>query len=358
MKYITDNKDEPSNEVFFGGPDCSPRKLRDLLAAHIKAVPSGGEIHWVTYYFRDEELARELVLAHNRGVSVWVDLEKKPRTRHANQKVAEIFLRAQGLNSRYRQISHLFPDNYLFKKPRLHEKIYYFSHPYPHVLLGSFNPSSNRPEDFSIISEIGDQDQDHNFLVQFNNDYIVGALKSHMQYIHTNTHGPWERLFSSNNQIIQKGDTRIYLFPCRRRGILKKYLNAIPANSIIRVAVSHMNDFGMARLFCSLVNKGVHIEMIAHASHRRVPLQIERKLRQKNIRFHRYLHPQGTSTHNKFILVENERFKQVIFGSMNLSSRSLHANHELLVFSENPSFFEEFYKRWDKMAKDINDFSK
>jgi len=358
MKYITDNQDEPSSEVFFGGPDCSPRKLRDLLAAHIKAVPNGGEIHWITYYFRDEELARELILAHNRGVAVWVDLEKKPRTKHANQKVAEIFLRAQGLNGRCRQISHLFPDNYLFKKPRLHEKLYYFSHPYPHVLLGSFNPSSNRPEDFSIISDIGDQDQDHNFLVQFNNDYIVGALKSHMQYIHTNTHGPWERLFSSNNHVIQKGDTKIYLFPRRCRGILKKYLDTIPPNSIIRVAVSHMNDLGMAKLFCSLGNKGVHIEMIAHASHRRVPLRIERKLRQKNIIFHRYLHPKGTSTHNKFILIENERFKQVIFGSMNLSSRSLHANHELLVFSENPSLFEEFYKCWNKMAKDINDFSK
>ncbi|MGB9499226.1 MAG: phospholipase D-like domain-containing protein [Dissulfuribacterales bacterium] len=327
------------------------------MAAQIKAVPCGGEIRWITYYFRDEQLAHELVEAGRRGVSVCVALEKKPRTAHANQGVADILGGHRGLAEGFRQIIHRFPDNLRFKRPRLHEKLYYFSHPRPHVLVGSFNPSSNRPEDLLIIAKIGDQDQEHNFLVELNDDSIVSALKAHMQHIHDGVHGPWERLFSPDNRIIRSGDTSLYIFPRRRRGVLKKYLQAVPPGSILRIAVSHMNNAQMVNLLCYLSNKGVAVEIIAHDTFRRVPLWTEKKLSRAKINFHRYRHPRGTSMHNKFFLVENNNLKQVIFGSMNLSSRSLHANHELLVFSENSFLFDGFSRRWEEMAMDINGFA-
>jgi phosphatidylserine/phosphatidylglycerophosphate/cardiolipin synthase-like enzyme len=348
---------QSSGHVFWGGPDCSPRALRDLLSAHIKAVPEGGDIRWITYYFRDEQLAHELIEARNRGVLVWVALEKKPRTAHANQRVADILGSPRGLGDGFRQIIHRIADNLYFKRPCLHEKFYFFSHPHPHVLVGSFNPSTNRPEDPLIIAEIGDQDQEHNFLVELNDESIVSALKAHMQHIHNSVHGPWERIFSPDNRIIRSKDTCLYLFPRRRRGVLKKYLNSVPPGSILRVAISHMNNTQMADLLCSLLRKGVYIEIIAHATSRRVPLWIEQKLTQAKISFHRYRHPQGTSMHQKFILVENDNIKQVVFGSMNLSSRSLHANHELLVISENPCLFDSFRRRWKEMVMDINAFS-
>jgi hypothetical protein len=208
-----------------------------------------------------------------------------------------------------------------------------------------------------IIAEIGDQDQEHNFLVEFNDVSIVSSLKAHMKHIHHIIHGPWERMFAPDNRIIRSKDTHIYLFPRRRRGVLKKYLINLPPGSILRAAISHMNNTQITNLLCSLSEKGVYVEIIAHATSRRVPLWIEQKLVHAKINFHRYRHPQGTSMHQKFILVENDNLKQVIFGSMNLSSRSLHANHELLVISENPCLFDEFRRRWEKMVMDINAFS-
>jgi phosphatidylserine/phosphatidylglycerophosphate/cardiolipin synthase-like enzyme len=346
-----------SSQVFWGGADRSPRALRDLLSARIKAVPAGGEIRWITYYFRDEQLAHELLEASKRGVLVSVALEKKPRTAHANQGVADILGGPRGLADGFRQILHRFPDNSRLKRPCLHEKLYFFSHPHPHVLVGSFNPSTNRPEDPLIIAEIGDQDQEHNFLVELNDNSIVSSLKAHIQHIHHIIHGPWERMFSPDNRIIKSGDASLYIFPRRRRGVLKKYLTSLPPGSIILVAVSHMNDAKMANLLCSLQEKGVIIQIIAHDTFRRVPLLIEQMLCQAKINFHRYRHPQGTSMHQKFILVENDNLKQVVFGSMNLSSRSLHANHELLVISENPCLFDKFRQRWEEMVMDINAFS-
>ena len=51
-----------------------------------------------------------------------------------------------------------------------------------------------------------------------------------------------------------------------------------------------------------------------------------------HLHFRRYRHRQGLPMHNKFILID-PRGREVIFGSMNLSNNSLHANHEILVVS-------------------------
>jgi phosphatidylserine/phosphatidylglycerophosphate/cardiolipin synthase-like enzyme len=59
--------------------------------------------------------------------------------------------------------------------------------------------------------------------------------------------------------------------------------------------------------------------------------------------------------HNKFILIDAPRGKQILFGSMNLSKRSLYANHELLVVSSNPPLIAAFTERWTQMVRELQE---
>jgi phosphatidylserine/phosphatidylglycerophosphate/cardiolipin synthase-like enzyme len=53
--------------------------------------------------------------------------------------------------------------------------------------------------------------------------------------------------------------------------------------------------------------------------------------------------------HNKFMLIDTPERQIVAFGSMNLSVRSLHVNHELLVITENQELYRAFRRRWDEL---------
>jgi hypothetical protein len=118
-----------------------PRLLRDILDLHISAVPPGGEILWPTYYFRDEALADSLLKAKKRGVRLRLALEERPRTGRANLSVLEMLQDGENLGSDCRAVRQVLPDNLLWKRPRLHIKLYYFSHPEPHLLVDTFKPS-------------------------------------------------------------------------------------------------------------------------------------------------------------------------------------------------------------------------
>ena len=141
-------------KVYFGGPDQPPRALRNPLQKKIEAVPSGGEIFWITYYFRDLSLAKALCQAKQKGVQTKILLDAKPRTETANISVIRELQKENNLGNDCKAIVHARAWKLLWKKRvNIHEKIYYFSHPRPHVLVGSFNPSGNHPEDFEIIKE-------------------------------------------------------------------------------------------------------------------------------------------------------------------------------------------------------------
>jgi len=141
------------SQVHFGGPDRPVGLLRDLLAERVAAVPAGGSIDWVTYYFRDRRLAAALVEAHERGVDVRVTLDGHPRTPHANAAVIEML--EAGLGDRLRVVRGRLDGTPLGKisRPRLHEKLYCFSHPAPVAFVGSFNPSGDVPESTSAVAE-------------------------------------------------------------------------------------------------------------------------------------------------------------------------------------------------------------
>lgn len=333
--------------LFFGGPDQPPRRLRDLLEFHIDAVPAGGEIFWATYYFRDRALASALIRAQQRGVKLRVVLEAKPRTPRANLPVVELLENTGDLGKNLRLIRHRWPDNLGFRTPRLHLKLYFFSHPQPHVLLGTFNPSGDIPEDPDLMKEIGDQDHGHNYLIEVSDRPLVRPLRDHLLRLHASHHGPWERFLAGNKSIVAD-ETEIYLFPRLKRNILRQKLAGLPAATHLRIAVSHFNDKQIGKTLQALAWRGTKIEILAHDTERRVPPWIENLLDAK-LSFHRYRHPEGLPMHNKFILIDSPPGREIICGSMNFSVRSLRANHELLMVSKNPALYHGFLERWDEM---------
>lgn len=338
--------------VFFGGPDRPPGLLCNLLRERIRAVPSGGEIFWATYYLRNEALGQALVDAKRRGVNVRLTLEAAPRTGSANHGLLQVLRESDRLGRDIRGVSHRWPDNLRRKKPRLHIKLYYFSHPAPHVLVGTFNPSGNRPEDPSIIEEIGDQDRGHNVLVEMTDPTLVAALRRHVRLLHAGGHGPWERFLIRNNRVIESGDTRMYFFPRLARNVIARLFSTLGAGTVLRIAVSHLNERNMVHALVRLAERRIRIEIITHDTQRRVPPWVEEQLGGV-LTFCRYRHPEGLPMHNKFILIDAPQGRQVLFGSMNLSKHSLHANHELLVVSRNPSLYAAFAERWAQMMREL-----
>ena len=364
QEHLHDQSSESPSQVFWGGPDCPPRCLRDILEERIHAVPRGGEILWVTYYFRDEGLAHALLQASSRGVKVRVVLEGNPRTGAVNGRVRKLLEGDDALGKGIRTLSHRLVDNRFLRGCRLHEKLYYFSHPGPifsqpgpSALVGTFNPSGNLPEDPAIIRKIGDQDRGHNVLVEIHDPDLVQGLHAHAQRIFEMTHGPWERFMSQSNRVITSGKTRILFFPRSHRADFDEVFETFGSGSRLRMAVSHLNDSRICKRLFALASEGVNIEILAHDTQRRVPSWVEKQLLQNGVTFTRYVHPEGLPMHNKFMLIDTPKRRLVTFGSMNLSVRSLHANHELLVIDETPELYDAFHQRWQVMMAEVTSWS-
>ena len=344
-------------DTFFahwGGPDRPARSLRDLLEEKIHAVPSGGEILWITYYFRDEALAEALLQATKRGVKVRLAVEGNPRTVSINNRVINLLQGDDALGENLRPLSHKLFDNRFLRKCRLHEKLYYFSHPTPHALLGTFNPSGNLPEDSAIVKKIGDQDRGHNVLLETRDSVLVEGLYAHADRVFQMTHGVWERFLPSSNRILTSGQNRVLFFPRSRKTDFDKLFEDLGTGDVMRMAVSHLNDRGICRRLCELSHRGVRIEVLTHDTHRRVPHWVEKLLLQSGIMFNRYTNPEGLPMHNKFMLIDSPGRQMVTVGSLNFSVRSLHANHELLLVSEDPALYQDFLNRWEEMQNEMN----
>lgn len=335
---------EGVTSVFFGDPK-SPGRLRDLLEARVDAVPPGGEIVWLTYYFRDERLADALIRARRRGVRVLVSVEGAPRVRSANCAViAKLGDPESGIGGGLRVVKRS-----LFR--HLHEKLYYFSHPRPVVLAGSFNPSGNQPEDPAILRKIGDQDRGHNFLVELSGS-AVGPLVEHARALHDHVPRLWEHFSTRWGQPIRAGKLRAYLFP-RLGSPLDAMLQRLGPGARLRIAASHLRDGSIAATLAVLAGAGVQVELLTEETQRRVPQRIEQRLIASGVDFARYRHPDRLPMHNKFVLAETPEGRWAAFGSFNLTRTSRWLNTELLVVSEDDHVFDAFAGRWDAMKAEM-----
>lgn len=334
---------------YFGGPDLPRGCLRDVLARRVAAVPPGGEIDWVTYYFRDRPLAQELINAHHRGVRVRVTLDAKPRTSYANDRVLAMLSGPESLGRGLRALVHRPPPG-VNRRPRLHEKLYCFSHPTPVALVGSFNPSGDDPEEEpAIIDEILDQDRGHNFLVTIEDPNLVNGLVRHARHIHKGSHGLLERFDPALNRQLSSGETTIHFWPRIYPNPFSRLLQGFGSRALVRVAASHIKGPGGVRDLVGLARRGARVEVLAESTQRRVPAKIESTLLSAGVKLMRFQQPEGLPMHNKFVLVEDGSERWTLFGSCNWTSRSRWLNHEIGVITSNRALFETFSQRWDIM---------
>jgi phosphatidylserine/phosphatidylglycerophosphate/cardiolipin synthase-like enzyme len=340
------------HDVHFGGPDRPPGCLRDLLAAHVDAVPSGGAIDWVTYYFRDRRLAEGLLRARDRGVRVRVTLEGWPHSANANDRVIDYLKKALGSDLRVVRTIH---DRWFWDKrlrPRLHEKLYIFSGPEPTAFIGSFNPSSDEPElEPDIIREIGDQDRGHNLLVALRDPELVASLTAHARALHVKRHAWIERFLPSSSRVLQGAGASLHFLPRWRSHPLDELLKNCGAGNRVRIAASHLSGTTSLRVLKALAGRGAAIEIISGATTRRAPLKIEAELRAAGVAFERLVHPEGFPMHAKFALIDGLGEHTVIFGSFNWSQSSRHTNREIAAITTEREIFDAFAERWDEIRR-------
>ena len=340
----------PHYEIYFGGPDQPAGRLRDLLAEQIEAVPAGGTIDWVTYYFRDRKLARQLLRAHRRNVNVTVTLEGNPHVPNANSAVVAMLSGAQGLGSGFRTV-YLPPrvpmPGRKMGNPNLHEKLYCFSHPSPIAFIGSFNPSGDDPEEKpDVIHKIGDHNRAHNVLVGISEPALVEGLVNHARWIHRARHSILEPFFADGNRTLRGRNTNIHFLPRAQSHAAACFLRRFGDGARIRVAASHLNGATAIKTLLKISRRGASLEILAEPTLRRVSLKAEKRLTAAGIPFRRISHAEKLPMHNKFVLVEQNSRRWVIFGSYNWSTLSFWINQEICAISSEPKLFDAFAERW------------
>lgn len=318
--------------LHLGGPDKPPRYLRDLLHHRIDAVPSGGEIAWATYYFRDRDLARALVRAADRGVKVTLHVEGTPRRAGANAAVLAL-LGGHGLNGGLHIHSARFPALH----PHLHSKIYYFSHPDPTVLVGSFNPSGDDPEDGEVIAEIGDQDRGHNLLVAFSDRDFAHSLRNHV----LDMRRPLVRF--RNMRPVRGRDATAWFFPRFDPSLVDRGL--VGARRITG-CISHLKKGALIDRLRQAAQSGAQVRLLVHDTSRRVPEGAISALSDAGVEVRRFIDPEKLPLHAKFLLVDETAW----FGSFNYNPRSRWLNREVLLSSRHPALVDALQSRFIEIA--------
>jgi phosphatidylserine/phosphatidylglycerophosphate/cardiolipin synthase-like enzyme len=336
--------------VHFAGPDTAPGQLRDLLADRVAAVPAGGSIDFVTYYFRDRRLAAALLAASRRGVSVRVTLDGNPRAANANDAVIGLLAGAGGLGAGLRVVR-----GGKLLRPRLHEKLYCFSHPAPAAFVGSFNPSGDQPEASpELVREIGDQDRGYNLLVELRTPAVVAALVRHARALHAAWHGPFDRFLPDANRALRFDDLEIHFWPRVRPNPVIAALQRTGPGARVRLVTSHLSGPSALRTLLATARRGVALEILVGATERRVPARGEHRLAAAGIFIARVLHPEQLPMHDKFVLIETPRERCVVFGSFNWSERSRRFNREIGVVARAPALVEAFSKRWEALRTHVD----
>jgi phosphatidylserine/phosphatidylglycerophosphate/cardiolipin synthase-like enzyme len=318
--------------VHCGGPDQPPRLLRDVLRARIDAVPPGGEIAWATYYFRDRDLAQALIAASDRGVAVTLQVEGSPRRAGANAAVLAM-LRPHGLGGGLHVHGATLPALH----GHLHSKIYYFSGPEPVVLVGSFNPSGDDPEDADVIAEIGDQDRGHNLLVEFRGGALPGALRDHVLAMHR----PFVRV--RNTRALRTPDADVWFYPRFDVSIVER---ALAGAGDIAGCISHLKKGALVDCLVRAARSGAAVRLLVHNTGRRVPEGTVGALRDAGVDIRRFVHPEDLPLHAKFLLADGKAW----FGSFNYNPRSRWLNREILLASEQPAIVDALSARFEAIA--------
>lgn len=236
-----------------------------------------------------------------------------------------------------------------YKRPRLHTKLYYFSHPEPVAYIGSFNPSGDAPELMpEVIEEIRDQDCGYNLLVGFRDPTLAAALLHHAEALQSSP--PMSLLWRTPGPMrASAAGIDLFSLPSRRHPAVA-LLGALGTSARVRLAASHLSGDSSVRLFCGLAQRGVAVDILCNDSRRRVPESVLRRLTTAGARIRRFSHPDHIPMHSKFLLVDGDGAPQVAFGSFNWSGRSRFFNYEVGAISRNHELVSAFDAHWDTIA--------
>jgi hypothetical protein len=263
---------------------------------------------------------------------VTLQVEGSPRRAGANAAVLAM-LRAHGLGGGLHVHAATLPALH----GHLHSKIYYFSGPEPTVLVGSFNPSGDVPEDADVVAEIGDQDRGHNLLVEFRGAGLPGALRDHVLAMHR----PFVRL--RNTRVLTSDDAQAWFYPRLDVSIVEK---ALAGAADVAGCISHLKKGALVDCLTRAARGGARVRLLVHDTSRRVPEGTVAALRGGGVEIRRFVHPEGLPLHAKFLLADGKAW----FGSFNYNPRSRWLNREILLSSRHPAIVGALAARFDEIA--------
>lgn len=332
--------------ILFGGPDKPYGILRDTLEALVDAAPPGSRIDWATYYFRDLALASALIRASDRGVAVRLVIEPRPRRRDANDRVVAL-LRGHGLAGGFKLRRRRIGLG------QLHCKAYVFSHP-ARALVGSFNPSSNGTPDDDVLKEIGDQDRGYNLLYRLRDPDLVAALARHVAWLQSTAATPLDRFRPHLNRPLGQSEVELFLYPRMRTRLVEREIAGLAKGDSIIAAVSHMKPGPFVGALRKARANGARVELIAHATERRVPGNLIEALAGQGIEITRLGDAHLVPMHNKFVILERAGQSHAWLGSYNYNAKSRYFNDELLVRTGEQQAVSALIRRFAEM-KDAAD---
>jgi hypothetical protein len=237
-------------------------------------------------------------------------------------------------------------------RPRLHEKLYCFSHPSPAALVGSFNPSGDVPEaDPGVLREIGDQDRGYNLLVELLEPELALALARHARALHAAAHGPFDRFAPAANRPLRSGDLEVHFWPRIAPHPVVSLLRGAGRGTRVRLVTSHLSGPSALRSLAGLARRGLALELLVGGTERRVPPRGEARLAAAGATVRRVLHPEGLPMHDKFLLIEPPGRRWLVFGSFNWSEPSRRFNREIGVIARESPLFDAFAARWEELAQ-------
>lgn len=337
---------------YFGGPDKPENLLRDQLVKHIHAVPSHGKICWLCYYLNDPVIFEALIDAAKRGVEIDLLIDGRARTTSINQPCIDLFSHADHPSIHL----HIANDKPFWEylgfhwHAHLHSKLYFFSHPTPHVLAGSYNPTAGQnvlnPEH---IEAIGDHSISHNVLVNIAQKEMVDRLHDYILCMRRPGYRTFSRYTLSHNRTVTASAWRADFLPRIRRHPIDTLLSKTGRNIHVKCAISHLKGPGILKPLKIAIKKTSKIELLLESSQRRVPEKQLEFLERHRIKYYQPRLIKYCLMHSKFILYQSDQEHCVMFGSFNWSARSRLLNHETVICTHDKEVVTAFEKRWQQM---------
>ena len=338
------------SNTLFGGPDKAKHILRDALLANIAAVPSNGQICWMCYYFNEPALFDALISAAQRGVRIEIIIDANPRCAGINQQCIDTFKKYPQIKISLAESKPIWEYFGLKWHAHMHSKLYYFSHPTPHVLVGSYNPTAGTDKiKESLIDKIGDHTVSHNVLVNIDDKTLITCLLNYFNLMKFSHNRKWARFNKLNNTSHGTPMWTANYLPNLIKHPINSLFSCNDDVADIKCAISHLKGPNILRPLINASKRGKRVELILDSTHRRISNKQLTQLDQHKIKYLQLTSDKNTLMHNKFIIYKSANEHCVLFGSFNWSKRSWWLNHEIIVGTRNKEIVSAFEARWQEM---------